>query len=416
MQARSFEVFRDRLKEKGLLHLADAYFKNSGAHAVNCYKEDIEACLRTPDFGGFQILDLQDFPGQGTALVGILDAFLDSKGLITPQAWREFCAPQTVQANMDKRVWAADESFVADVNFINYGPKAISGRLHWELLDDTGRAVKEGKLETVAMPQGKITPMGRVAFPLNGLQSPVRFTLLIKCGKIQNRYAIWVYPSEPSLNPQGVVQTDQFDQAIKALKAGKKVLYTPTHAAIAKQSLPGLFITDYWNYPMFKQICERAGKPVSPGTLGLLIRDKHPLFRQFPTASHTDWQWWAIVMNSRAMNLDKLDKNIYPIVQPIDNFQRNAKLGLLLELKVGPGKLMLASTNFNEAKDPAARQYHHAILQYMNSDEFNPNQHVTAGTLSDLLFNQPLQQQGDAKDFEDNADRTSGYDKVKHQK
>ena len=70
VRARNFEIFRDRLKQNGMLDQADDFFRASGALAVLCYREDIEAALRTRGFGGFQLLDLQDFSGQGTALVG----------------------------------------------------------------------------------------------------------------------------------------------------------------------------------------------------------------------------------------------------------------------------------------------------------------------------------------------------------
>jgi hypothetical protein len=63
-------------------------------HRVNlqalCYKADIEAALRTKDFGGFQLLDLHDFPGQGTALVGVLDPFWGEKGYISPAEYKRF--------------------------------------------------------------------------------------------------------------------------------------------------------------------------------------------------------------------------------------------------------------------------------------------------------------------------------------
>ena len=62
----------------------------SGKLATILYKEEIERALKTPGFSGFQLLDLHDFPGQGTALVGIIDAFWESKGLITPEEFRKF--------------------------------------------------------------------------------------------------------------------------------------------------------------------------------------------------------------------------------------------------------------------------------------------------------------------------------------
>jgi len=78
-RARNYEIFRERLKKANMLDQADDFVKASGKLAVICYREDIEAALRTPDFAGIQLLDIQDFPGQGTALVGILNDFMESK-------------------------------------------------------------------------------------------------------------------------------------------------------------------------------------------------------------------------------------------------------------------------------------------------------------------------------------------------
>ena len=74
----------------------------------------------------------------------------------------------------------------------------------------------------------------------------------------------------------------------------------------------GLFQTDYWNYRMFRDICVSMDKPVSPGTLGLLIDPAHPLFREFPTQEHTNWQWFPVVKASHPLILDGL-KAIGPL-------------------------------------------------------------------------------------------------------
>jgi hypothetical protein len=63
-----------------MLDWADDFFYTSGKLSVQCYKEELEAAARTKRLAGYQILDIQDFSGQGTALVGILDAFMDNKG------------------------------------------------------------------------------------------------------------------------------------------------------------------------------------------------------------------------------------------------------------------------------------------------------------------------------------------------
>src|ERR1019366_7865673 len=75
LKPKNFEIFRDRLQAGGMGGLAKPFLLASGKLQTLCYKEDIESALRTPGMGGFELLDLHDFPGQGTALVGVLDPF-----------------------------------------------------------------------------------------------------------------------------------------------------------------------------------------------------------------------------------------------------------------------------------------------------------------------------------------------------
>ena len=79
LKPRNFEIFRETLEENQMLDQANDFLVASGKLQTLCYKEDIESALRTPGFGGFQLLDLHDFPGQGTALIGVLDPFWEEK-------------------------------------------------------------------------------------------------------------------------------------------------------------------------------------------------------------------------------------------------------------------------------------------------------------------------------------------------
>ena len=84
LKPKNFDIFHDSLAEHGMLDQWRDFLRASGKLQALCYKEEIEAALRTPGIGGFELLDLHDFPGQGTALVGVLDPFWESKGYITP--------------------------------------------------------------------------------------------------------------------------------------------------------------------------------------------------------------------------------------------------------------------------------------------------------------------------------------------
>lgn len=87
----------------------------SGKLQAICYKHEIEKTLRTPDYAGFQLLALNDYSGQGTALVGLLDVFFEEKGYINADEFRRFCSPTVPLARIPKFVYTNDETFHADI-------------------------------------------------------------------------------------------------------------------------------------------------------------------------------------------------------------------------------------------------------------------------------------------------------------
>ncbi len=396
----NLEVFKKRLEDAGMGNQGKDFFRASGALSAICYKADIEMCLRTKDFGGFQLLDLQDFPGQGTALVGMLDAFMENKGIIQPERFREFCNDVVPLLIIDKFCWTNNETFKAKVKVANYSVKTFKDQsIKWEIKNN-GNVLLEGKLQN-NIPQGTLADVGEISVSLSGIKKAVQSELILSVEgtNYRNRYSIWVYPQQPEIAvPKGIIVTSVLDENVIAkLKQGGKVLLFPDHNVIGPISVGGLFTPDYWNYRMFKGISEGNKKPVSSGTLGILTNPEHPLFEQFPTSFHSDWQWWAIVKNSKPMVLDSLDKNYLPIVQVVDNIERNHKLGLIFEFNVEGGKLLICTSNLPAINYPEAKQLYISLLNYMVSEKFNPVSPVKADGLF-RLFNQKVAQ-GDLKEL-----------------
>jgi len=371
-----------------MLDQADAFVAASGALAVQCYREDIETSLRTPGFGGFQLLDLQDFPGQGTALVGILNAFMESKGLITPEAWRHFCGPVVPLARMNSYTWTNGEMFTAQIEVAQYGPTNLMGAsVLWELRDARGKLAAKGALPARDYPQGTLESAGAVAIPLAKLPAPAGYHLKLNLGKTgyRNEYPLWVYPNKVNTEPSpSVVIRQAWDNDTQALlRAGRTVLLLPSSDSL--KGVEGFFTTDYWCYPMFRSICEGNKKTVAPGTMGLLIEARHPALAAFPTDTHTDWQWWDLVMGSRAMVLDATPSNYRPIVQTIDNFERNHKLAVLFEARVEKGKLLVCTLDLlHKQESPVARQMLHSLMKYSQSG-FNPKSVLPVETLNAIF-------------------------------
>ena len=367
--------FRRRLEAAGMGDQAEAFSHASLWWAAQLYKADIEMCLRTPGLGGFQLLDIQDYPGQGSAYVGLADAFMDSKDSLLTSDWRSFCSEVVPLAEFDKYCWSSDEIFRAHMKLADFGDRNIASISAYLSLDEELPPVTN----PLAVPTGEgLLDLGDFESDLSGVTEPVRGYLSVDVSVDEgciatfwNHWPIWVYPANNQPDKTGITVVRKLDSAAQqALAAGKKVLLMPSDTT---GTVGGLFQTDYWNYRMFKDICENAGKPVSPGTLGILTDPAHPLFREFPTEEQTNWQWFPVLKASRPMILDAL-AGYKPIVQVIDNVERNHRLGLVFEFKVGEGKLLVCCSDLESTLEyPEGRQFYKAVLDYMRSDDFQPS-------------------------------------------
>ena len=390
LKPRNLEVFQKRLAKKGMAEMDSAFQKASGAWSALCYKAEMEAAIRTKGFAGFQLLDLQDFPGQGTALVGILDAFMDSKDVISPEVWRQSCNDVVLLSEFPKYCWTNTENFGVNILVANYSDKTIQQDLQWELKKQEGTILNQGTFKNETISQGGIKDIGRVRIDLSLIQKAEKlsFELNFPGTDYSNSYAIWVYPEIESIEGKNEITIiEQLDsKVLEQLQVGAKVLFFPQTEDIEENSFPGHFPPDFWNYGMFKSISENVNKSVSPGTLGLMTNPEHPIFNDFPTDFHTNWQWFSIIKASNSLILDDTSNDYLPIVQVIDNLERNHKLGLICERKVGKGKLIVCMSQLNKLMDnPEAIQLYQSIINYMNSDEFDPAYEVSNEELFSLF-------------------------------
>ena len=390
LKPRNFEIFKKRLEEAGMINLAYDFMMASGKWSALLYRADIEMNLRTPEWGGFQLLDLQDYPGQGSAYVGILDAFMESKGLIAPEEWRHFCSEVVPLFCTEKFCWTNDEALNGEVEIANYSESDLNSKqLSWTLTDSKQQVLDKGVLP-LQVKQGELAKVGTLKPAIASVRKAEKVTLALSIDgtPYRNDYSLWIYPAaDKEVAPsEDICVTDDLDAHLKYLTEGGKVLWFPSKDKHKDQTVGGLFQTDYWNYRMFRTICENLDRPVSPGTLGILTDPGHPALADFPTEFHTNWQWFPIIKQSYPMILDRLSDDYRPIVQVIDNVERNHKLGLLFEFKVGNGKLLVCMSDLKAVQDkPEARQFYRSILEYMESSAFAPSYSLSAKDLQDLF-------------------------------
>ena len=381
MALKNFELIRDDLAKKHLLGLAPEYVAASGKFATLLYKEEIEVLLRTPGYGGFSLLDLHDYPTQGTALVGPLDPFWNSKGFVTPEVFRRYCSATVPLLRMPKRTYTSDETFAATADLAHYGPADLAAAQPvWSIKDEQGREVAAGKLPPVNAPTGRLTALGEFKASLANAPAPCKLTvsLGLQGTKIVNDWDIWVYPASGTPPPPpDVVICKKWDSAKAALSAGKKVVFFAGSADTA-QSLKGRFLPVFWSPVWFPS--------QKPNTMGLLLDPKHPLFTQFPTGFYSDWQWYELMQRSRLFILDETPAAYRPTLQVIDNFERNHKLGVIFEGLAGKGRLLVCGIDLTAMpQEPAARQLLASVYAYAGSAAFQPTQKFSGEMLEQLF-------------------------------
>ena len=384
MALKNFEMIRDDMDKKHLLDLEPQYVQASGRFATLLYKEEIEVLLRTQGYAGFSLLDLHDYPTQGTALVGPLDAFWDSKGFITPEAFHRYCGPTVPLLRMPKRTYAGDEPFEATADLAHYGAAdLVSAKPAWNIKDDQGREIAAGTLPEQNIATGKLTELGAIKASLAGIRAPGKFTVTVclKDTDFSNAWEIWVYPAVGVPKPPAdVVVCEKWDNAKAALASGKKVvLFALSENAV--KSMRGRFLPVFWSPVWFPS--------QKPNTMGLLCDPKHPIFAQFPTEFHSNWQWFDLMQRSRMFILDEAPAAYRPTLQVIDNFERNHKFGLIFEGRVGNGRLLVCGLDLlYQTKEPAARQLLASLYHYTGTTAFNPADELPAELL-DRVFEKP---------------------------
>ena len=389
-RARNYEIFRERLKQANMPDQSDDFVKASGKLAVICYREDIEAALRTPDFGGFQLLDIQDFPGQGTALVGILNDFMESKGLIAPEEWSRFCCEVVPLLKMGKYTWTNNENFTGNIEIAHYGKDDFkNAEVGWKVLNRKGETFTEGKFILSCIPRGKVDNIGEISFPLTEIKEAekLQIVITIEGTKYKNGYDIWIYPDSIDTSiPDGIMVSERLDQITKKhLENGGRAIIIPDHKKLT-HCIKGAFQTDFWCYPMFARAAINQGIEPAPGSLGFICNPDSPVFEHFPTEFHSNWQWWYLVKNCKPIILDETPADYKPLVQTIDNFARNHKLGMIFETKYGKGSALICAIDLLNLRDkPEARQLYYSILNYVKSDKFSPDEELGKGYLQQIL-------------------------------
>lgn len=351
LKPRNIEAMRENLERAGLYGEHEAFFRQTGHLAVDCYKREIETLLRSREVSGFQLLDLQDYTGQGTALVGVLNALMENKGLISAEEWREFCAGTVVLGEFASFTGVMGEDIRFDVQISECDPEKQHTRIRCTLMD--------GERELYACDvapgarHGRLTDAVSVTFPAECYRDAMQeritgltVVLTLEDGT-RNHYPIWLIPQvDIRITREGIEKDGRMVTFVSAEeKADGAAIVVPS----AEGQLPAEYCTDFWCYPMFRSISESMGKPVPVGTMGLSIDTASPLLKRFAQEDYTTPAWYAILQTA---HVQRLPADIRPAVQMIDNTERCARLGILYQQD---GVWHLTARLWEKPNDPTVR-------------------------------------------------------------
>ena len=351
LKPRNIEAMRENLERAGLYGEHEAFFRQTGHLAVDCYKREIETLLRSREVSGFQLLDLQDYTGQGTALVGVLNAMMENKGLISAEEWREFCAGTVVLGEFASFTGMMGEDIRFDVQISECDPEKQHTCIRCTLMD--GERELYACDVTPGARQGRLTDAVSVTFPAECYRDAMQeritgltVVLTLEDGT-RNHYPIWLIPPiDIRITREGIEKDGRMVAFVSAEeKADGAAIVVPS----AEGQLPAEYCTDFWCYPMFRSISESMGKPVPVGTMGLSIDTASPLLKRFAQEDYTTPAWYAILQTA---HVQRLPADIHPAVQMIDNTERCARLGILYQQD---GLWHLTARLWEKPNDPAVR-------------------------------------------------------------
>lgn len=383
VEPRNFDIYRDSLRAHGLLDQVSDFVRVSNKMTAIEYKDVIEAQLRTSRSSGFELLSLNDYPGQGYAPVGVLDAFWNSKGAITAEEFRRFCAPVVPLLRFAKRSFFSGETFEARAEVYNYSNSALrSPRVRWTATNAEGKVVASGRLKAGPIGDYAVSSIGRFRFPLGTVTTPQKLTVTLSVGNRSNAWDIWVFPHhdmQEMLHSSGdfLFTRELDDQALQYLREGKTVtLFARPDSVRGRKST---FHNFFWNPVMFHW---------DPLIISTLIHNSHPALAQFPTEANLDWQWYDIMTHAKVIELDGAPQSLCPFIQPIDSYAEDHRLGIAFEARVGKGRLMLVAldTETDIDRRPATQQLVYSITRYVRlSSAFNPKVELTEGFLRSFM-------------------------------
>jgi len=375
-------LFREKFEQFHPKERGTEFARASGAVQLAQYKIEIEAMLRTPSMSGFHLNGLMDYPGEGVALIGMLDAMGESKGIVAPEKWRQFCSETVPLVRLPSVTFHSGDELNVPVEVRHHGSSDLHGsEWNWRITNQDGKDIEKGTLGKQDVPTGTLTVLGTIRTKLPKLKQPKEFTLQVSMedSQVKNEWQFWVYPAggSPEIPSDVLISGEWTPEVKRRLESGGKVLLTPAKEDV-QDPVEIRFGTVFWGRGLFPHLMR---------SMGIYCDPAHPALLQFPTREYAGWQWYDLLTEAWAITLNDLPFEYEPVVYMIDDFNESHRLGVMMEARVGDGRLLISTLNLGKdgERSLAQEQMLKSLLDYAGADVFNPGQSLTMKELEGIF-------------------------------
>ncbi len=399
-------------------------------------KQNFESVRKSPLLEGFHFLQLADCDDYENAN-GLLDCFDDPKR-ISPDEVVPFNGSTVLIADLPKRALFAGAELSVPI-FVSHYPEGDfeSGTLSWQLSSRTGEGISiSASMDDFDLSKSGNRKLCRIKIHLPSVDQPQE--LILRCEltsengkhKARNHWNLWLFPDRPdriadlsaticlknvNLNKRytqitskgGLDDTepllicDHFNEGvINHLEQGKDalILYRIDENRDKEAPREEYYLPSTWD--RFKPTIWDRGL-----NCGGFLRE-HPVSAEFPHDGLLDWQFFYMIDDCDKIDLDGFPVPVEPIIEGVDKAVRDRfdvgrfdlsefqyaytlrKFAYLFELKVGRGRLVIAGLNFKsiETAEPATCWMFESIVNYMQSEQFDPKTDISAEEFSKYLL------------------------------
>ena len=348
---------RRHLADKGLLHRANTYFRNSCAWQGLLRKHCFETVRRCETFAEYDFLgDIDSHEHTFGYCVGMMNEFYELKPGETVDNVRRYNSDTVLLADLPACInYEAGARVEIPILVSHYGrdiPKALL-QIH---ISDGGRVFYRKELRLGEIPRGAITELHKVAFRMPTCEKPMALTLTAQLSggdtDCENRWDLYVFPktvapSAKLLKEGHVAVMDACNGRTlwEALEAGKNVILLGTG--------PFAWSEVSWQIAF-------AGR--TTGHLATVIAD-HPLLENFPHKGFCGWPFAGMLNHGKSVVLEVDGLAHDPIIDIATSYKNARREAMMAEYRVGRGKLLICSLDLSET-DPVARWLKNRILSY----------------------------------------------------